>query len=140
MNKICQKCGIEKSLDLFALGKKYVGGRRGTCKDCHAGTQRNYYYANPEKMKAKETSRPNWKKHRITEDSFNILVSKFDGKCHSCKTKDAKNIDHDHNCCSGPYSCGVCVRGVLCHNCNSALGLLKDSKENIIGLLQYIDN
>ena len=140
MNKICQKCGVEKSLDLFALGKKYAGGRRGTCKDCHANTQKNYYYNNPEKMKEKEKSRENWKKHKLTKDIFDNLMSKFNGKCHACKKNDAKNIDHDHSCCSGPYSCGKCVRGILCHNCNSSLGLLKDSRHNIIGLLQYIDN
>lgn len=140
MNKVCQKCQIEKPLDLFALGKKYVGGRRGTCKDCHAGTQRNYYYSNPEKMKEKEKSRENWKKHRLTKDTFDELIFKFNGKCHACKTNSATSIDHDHSCCSGSYSCGKCVRGILCHNCNSSLGLLKDSRQNIIGLLQYIDS
>jgi hypothetical protein len=34
-------------------------------------------------------------------------------------------IDHSHACCAGPNSCGRCVRGVLCHRCNTWLGYLE---------------
>ena len=36
-------------------------------------------------------------------------------------------IDHDHRCCPGTYWCEKCVRGALCRDCNSGIGLLQDS-------------
>lgn len=53
------------------------------------------------------------------------------GPCASCGIKEAIFVlDHDH-------STGV-IRGELCHGCNSALGMLKDSLANIMGLYNYL--
>lgn len=47
-----------------------------------------------------------------------------------CSNTDRLHIDHDHEA-------GV-VRGVLCGNCNSALGLLGESKSRAHGLFDYV--
>jgi hypothetical protein len=47
-------------------------------------------------------------------------------------------VDHDHNCCPGHVSCGLCVRGFLCPQCNSAAGLLGDDPERARLLASYI--
>ena len=31
------------------------------------------------------------------------------------------HVDHDHSCCSGYKTCGVCVRGIICPSCNKAV-------------------
>lgn len=47
-------------------------------------------------------------------------------------------VDHDHACCPGERSCGVCVRGFLCGNCNSAIGLLGDSVDVALRASAYL--
>lgn len=139
--KLCIKCGEEKELEYFCKSKNYKDGRRGTCKRCHTNYMLNYYKNNPdknrEKIKLNTKPKAAWKRHRITEEQYNKLYSLYDGKCHSCKKNEAICIDHDHLCCQSNRSCGKCVRGILCHHCNTALGLLKDDVNVIILLAEY---
>lgn len=142
MKKICVKCEEEKDIDLFAKGKNYKDGRRGTCKRCHTNYVINYYNNNPdkkaEKVRMNTYHKPNWKRHNITKQRYEEMVSLYDGKCHACQDDVGTSIDHDHSCCPGSFSCGQCVRGVLCRNCNIALGILKDNKDTMLKLINYI--
>lgn len=140
--KTCARCGIEKELELFCAGKNYKDGRRGTCKKCHAEYQTQYYKDRPEKYAIKVATnsyyKANWKRHKISEEAYQALVGLYDGKCHSCQDRVGTNLDHDHGCCSKRFSCGKCVRGLLCSQCNTALGLLQDNAQKIQKLLEYI--
>jgi hypothetical protein len=141
--KICIKCNVEKNLDEFCKGKKYADGRRGTCKECHNEYIRKYHHKNKEKkiyLKRNDAKpRPAWKRHNMTESLWNQMLNKYQGLCHACKERPAYAIDHDHDCCEGSHSkCGKCIRGILCTQCNTSLGLLKDNKKYIIGLAEYI--
>jgi hypothetical protein len=65
-----------------------------------------------------------------------MLVSQ-EHKCKGCKrdfsevAKGRLHVDHCHT--SGK------VRGLLCHNCNLALGLLKDKIEVLANLIVYLE-
>lgn len=78
--------------------------------------------------------------YKITLKDYLILAEKQKFVCAIChKENFAMNkchsgtlvVDHDHN--TGE------VRGLLCHNCNRALGLLKDNKDNIQNCLSYLE-
>lgn len=66
----------------------------------------------------------------ITPEALINLLAQFDGLCWvpDCQ-QEATKIDHDHDCCPGKQSCGRCVRGILCHECNIVEGSLKHRPE-----------
>ena len=141
MKKTCTKCNVEKELDLFAKGG-YKGSRKSICKKCHTEYMVRYYADRPakraEKTKMNSSFRPNWSKHGISEEDYKRMLGIHDGKCHSCRERPATDIDHNHECCTKSKSCGKCIRGILCMQCNTALGLLGTSPEKIEKLAKYI--
>lgn len=78
------------------------------------------------------------KRHHITKEYYDKLLNKYSGKCWICREKKAIHIDHNHKCCTGGYSCGKCIRGVLCSNCNTAIGLLNDDSALLNSAIKYI--
>lgn len=75
----------------------------------------------------------------ITLLDYELMYHKQDGLCAICHTEGFKMAEHhnvslvvDHDHVSGQ------VRGLLCHNCNRALGLLKDSKYRLCEAINYL--
>lgn len=71
----------------------------------------------------------------IKMSRYNLTPEEFDALpefCEVCGATSNLHIDHDHN--TGK------VRGILCCNCNHALGLMKDNYKNIIRLGNYLMN
>jgi hypothetical protein len=78
--------------------------------------------------------------HNLKEGSLvlqKILDNYF---CEACGSVERLHIDHDHRCCDGKLGgCEKCIRGLLCFDCNLALGLLRENKDRLLGLLKYIE-
>jgi hypothetical protein len=49
-------------------------------------------------------------------------------ECAACGSRDFLKVDHDHNCCPSAQGCPKCVRGYLCHSCNTSEGLLETAE------------
>lgn len=67
--------------------------------------------------------------HGITIPDYVTMLAIQQGVCKICGGTDNGRrlaIDHDHSCCPGHYSCGKCIRGLLCQRCNTILGLAED--------------
>lgn len=79
-------------------------------------------------------------KYNLSAKDYLSLLSSQSGKCAICYTTAPDLflfIDHDHSCCRSG-SCGKCVRGLLCRDCNLALGLLKDNTDSMIRMISYM--
>lgn len=73
---------------------------------------------------------PEVKKLRENQDHLCAICS-TEGFMMNTRVKSALNVDHDHK--TGK------VRGLLCHNCNRALGLFKDSIEILKAAIKYLE-
>ena len=145
--KPCSSCKQELPLESFARNKTRPDGRTSKCKKCSALYMREYYKRNPDKKQANverqrvrdaRAGRKAYHRHGLSTEQFDLLRSKYNGKCWACQENEGTSVDHDHNCCTGAWSCGKCVRGILCHHCNTALGLSGDSPERLIRLINYL--
>lgn len=83
-------------------------------------------------------------RHHLTPSRRYQLLAQQDWKCRACNAvltlygAETYHIDHDHACCSRAFSCGECIQGLLCKNCNPMLGFAKNDSERLIGGAMYI--
>lgn len=83
------------------------------------------------------------KRYGLTLEEYHQLLEDQNYACKICGLKESTyrkrlSIDHDHSCCPGTKSCGKCVRGLLCHHCNAALGNSKDNIEILQKMINYL--
>lgn len=85
----------------------------------------------------------NLKKYGLTKDDYVDLEKSQNGVCKICGEKEKLNkrlsVDHDHTCCSGPKSCGKCIRGLLCSRCNKVLGQINDNIDLLKKMISYLE-
>jgi hypothetical protein len=67
----------------------------------------------------------------INLEQFKIRLANQNGLCLICKINSALCVDHDH--VTGR------VRGILCRNCNQAIGLLQDSSIICFAAGEYLE-
>lgn len=106
--KLCVNC--RRPLD-------ETGNKWGHCIPCHRRYQAE-------------------RKNGVPRGTYISLWERQRGKCLCCgqslrdAAKRAPHIDHCHRT-------GV-IRGLLCHYCNTALGMLRESRANALAVAEYI--
>lgn len=139
--KKCIKCGVEKPVAEFNKDKNKKDGLDPRCKICAKAAANAWNKANPDKVRA-NSKKQRYTRHGLTEQQWLSFLEKHHKKCDVCDyaPEQPSNLclDHDHKCCPGEYSCGKCIRGLLCSSCNTALGMLKDDPVRIKKLIKYL--
>lgn len=120
----CSKCGDEFT----------ARAKRGYCNPC------NTLYA-----KNRRNSVPNVLRSNTYKQRYNLRIKGYDelfkaqkGVCAICQQFETNSrvnflgIDHDHK--TGE------IRGLLCHNCNSALGFFKDDPKILKRAKKYLED
>lgn len=143
--KICIKCGVEQLEENFSWRQKGVI-KHNTCKGCHKEYRKLHYQENREKYisKARQWELDNggrrMVKYRLDDSTYLDMLQKHNGMCWICQKREATCIDHDHKCCDGQYTCGDCIRGLLCKQCNSYLGYIIDDVDTLQRAMLYLSS
>jgi hypothetical protein len=81
------------------------------------GFDYDYSIYTPEQLRERHLARYN-----VTMEQFDAMSGDGCNMCGEFPTETLLHVDHDHSCCNGSFSCGKCVRGVLCQSCNISVG------------------
>lgn len=140
-HKTCCVCGERKHFDLFYNFKNKSDNKCYRCKSCDDKARKKWSSSNPEKAYTSMRGRNLKHKYGISLEEYKEMLTNQGGKCAICKatenntTGDRKDwnfaVDHDHK--TGK------VRGLLCNNCNRALGLFKDSANLLAEAKKYLE-
>ena len=130
MLKICKICNLEKDISDFYAGRK-------DCKSCKNLIAKQWRKDNPkntEKHLVRMRERAKERRYGITQEQFNKMLIDQKNMCAICssKFKNTKNthIDHCHDSSR--------VRGLLCNNCNMALGQFNDNTDIMDNIIKYL--
>jgi len=135
-NKTCTKCGAIKSITEFYKrgGKTSPETRHNHCKECTKSRVTAKYKEDPSLYREQHLQRS----YGIGRDEYSNLLEEQNNQCAICKSLDPKGkhnnnyfpVDHCHSTNK--------VRGLLCHNCNTSLGLVGDNIQTLETMINYL--
>ena len=133
--KICTRCNVEKTEDLFATDKRARDNLTSWCRVCKTEGSLQWKRDNPSKVRQ-------WKlksKYGMNNSDYTAMLLSQNGVCAICGKKETRtqgamiqflSIDHCHK--TGK------VRGLLCHNCNTMIGQAKDKIQVLENAITYL--
>lgn len=136
-HKYCSNCSKWLLLSCFSRDKSRKDGLCHFCRDCRLETRKKNLHGNIDYRRDCDLRRS----YQITKEQYDNMLESQSGVCASCKqpetafgsTRKIKPlaVDHDHQT-------GL-IRGLLCHVCNTTLGMQKDDPQRLRALADYIE-
>lgn len=122
-HKHCNRCRQWLPEDQFGPYKSQPDGLTNRCRNCLKDVALERLYG-------------------ITRQQYDEMARVQGNACAICRTPadDTKrmHVDHDHACCPGVKTCGNCLRGLVCNNCNAGLGFFRDSESLLYAASAYL--
>jgi hypothetical protein len=129
--RTCMNCGEEKLATDFYVRNKKTGVRHSSCKECDKQRVKKRHQDNPERTRNNDLKR----NYGITLDEHTKMYEEQNGRCAICKNEGNgkwKKLCVDHCHATGK------VRKLLCHHCNTALGLVGDNINTLQSMVEYL--
>ena len=136
--RTCRVCKKDKNLIAdYYLSRKdptLASSYSYECKDCCIKRTVEYNHRNRPKKKDQALQRH----YGIGLDDYNKLFEEQNGSCAVCGTTEPggkwKNfhVDHDHDTNK--------VRGLVCCNCNTTMGLVHEDIHTLKSMIEYLES
>lgn len=130
--KKCSSCKIEKPIYEFNKNKSGKLGVHNQCKQCTKIWKPSLEQKEKYKKRTREWNRK--KLSGFTKEDFDSKLKEQNYKCAICGTSDPGktnwHADHDHSTKE--------KRGILCHKCNTGIGLLQDNIDILCSAIEYL--
>jgi hypothetical protein len=138
----CAKCGQDRG----------DSSHPGYCRICYRASAKSAREKNLAVYALKDRRQALKRKYGMTLADFDRILASQGGGCAVCNAassaittgprgaKTGLHVDHDHACCPGEYTCGECIRGILCQSCNNVLGRVKDNPATLRALAAYLES
>ena len=110
--KLCNACGVPKHGNAFRKGE-------WTCRQCQSDRRGHHRRLH---------------EYGLTFEEYSRLLDEQQGMCAVCGRDfdGAPVVDHDHKTRR--------VRGLLCHGCNTGLGLFRDDPKALAKAITYLQH
>ena len=141
--KFCSGCSTTKDVSCFSKNRNRPDGKDHYCIACKSVIDAKRYrkkrasqirYARSWKIKNPERARNNilQRTYGISLEQYKEMDTRQKGRCAICgtKPKDRLHVDHCHET--------KIVRGLLCRQCNTALGFLNHSVRQVESAARYL--
>ncbi len=138
--KACTRCKKNKDDNQFPMRKRKSGLQvlHSHCTPCRnrasIAANKKLKLVNPYKYYRKLWNDNLRHNYSITVDQYEDILYEQDSKCALCgggpNGKGRLHVDHDHET--------KVIRGLLCHSCNTGIGLLNDDVELLQKAIIYL--
>lgn len=135
-SKICTACKQELSLEKFSPAKRGYLNTYSQCRKCSNAKTKIWY----EKTKGSKRRNTYYiKQYGLSLEHIETVLTIQEYCCELCKSRlDLDNtrsglglaVDHCH-------TSGI-VRGLICNNCNRALGMIKENIQTLENMIKYL--
>jgi hypothetical protein len=134
-NKPCTECGVaprttrSRCEDCERVANRKCKRRDAPCQRCKVNSRDS----TDGQCRACRRIQGHKTRYGLHEGEFERLLADQGGGCLVCLRPDAPRWDVDHDHFTGE------VRGVLCHGCNTAIGILRDDPSVLRRAADYIE-
>lgn len=138
--KVCTMCGEARPLTAYRMrGGAQAHLTKSRCNSCLYKEHRRWTEANPERVR-EYRDKDSWTlakrcaRRGITPEQLVDAFERQECSCAICRAAiELMDSAIDHNHATGEF------RGVLCRQCNRALGMFKDSPAILRSAQQYLE-